>query len=143
MCTFSGTVRIHIIEATDLRPTEYSTRLGNVLPRTLDPYVSIDSDEILLHRTTSKQKCNCPTWNEEFSAAVQEAQGICLTVFHKAAIPPDDFIANCSITFDEILSSPSRDGVHDFWVSLFYFYFTNSHIYRVMCGKDIDLIEID
>lgn len=117
MCSFTGTLRLHIIEAIDLRPTEYSTRLANVVvPKTLDPYVSIGCDDLHLDRTTSKQKCNCPVWNEEFTAQVQDALSVCLTVFHNAAIPPDDFIANCSITFDDILATPCQDGVRDFWV---------------------------
>lgn len=38
------------------------------------------------------------------------------TVFHDAAIPPDDFVANCTIPFDELMHR-DKDAT-DFWVSL-------------------------
>lgn len=38
-----------------------------------------------------------------------------ITVFHDAAIPPDDFVANCTIPFDDLMH---RDkDASDFWVS--------------------------
>jgi novel protein kinase C epsilon type len=37
-----------------------------------------------------------------------------LTVFHDAAIPPDDFVANCNIPFEELVHR-DRDSA-DFWV---------------------------
>ena len=55
--------------------------------------------------------------NECFSTEVMGAQYLCLTVFHDSAIPPDDFVANCIIPFEDILAREEKDGVHDLWVS--------------------------
>lgn len=38
-----------------------------------------------------------------------------ITVFHDAAIPPDDFVANCTIPLDDIMHR-DKDAT-DFWVS--------------------------
>lgn len=38
-----------------------------------------------------------------------------ITVFHDAAIPPDDFVANCTIPFED-LTHRDKDAT-DFWVS--------------------------
>lgn len=47
-----------------------------------------------------------------------------ITVFHDAAIPPDDFVANCTIPFEDLMH---RDkDASDFWVS-----FTSSTIHNV------------
>ena len=114
---FTGTFKLIVIEATDLRPTEYSTRHGvNVMSKSLDPYVSIDVDDIHIDRSTTKQRNFNPIWNEHFSSEVHNAQCLLLTVFHDAAIPPDDFVANCTITFDDLLTGCQK-GRNDFWVS--------------------------
>lgn len=39
-----------------------------------------------------------------------------ITVFHDAAIPPDDFVANCTIPFED-LTHREKDAT-DFWVSI-------------------------
>ena len=54
--------------------------------------------------------------NECFSTEVIQAQYLCLTVFHDSAIPPDDFVANCIIPFEDILTREEKEGVHDLWV---------------------------
>lgn len=38
-----------------------------------------------------------------------------ITVFHDAAIPPDDFVANCTIPFEDLIHR-DKDAT-DFWVS--------------------------
>lgn len=43
------------------------------------------------------------------------ARNINLTVFHDAALPPDDFVANCIIPFEDLMQSES--SVPDLWVS--------------------------
>lgn len=80
----------------------------------LDPYISIDVDDTLLGRTTTKQKTLKPVWNEEFTTEVRNGQNICLTVFHDAAIPPDEFVANCNIAFEDIVDKKTSD----IWVRL-------------------------
>jgi hypothetical protein len=53
---FSGLVKLKLIEASDLKPTAFQGRLvfNNVaVPDSvinIDPYVSIDLDEVALHR---------------------------------------------------------------------------------------------
>lgn len=82
----------------------------------IDPYVSIDVDENHLDRSTTKPKTFDPVWNEYFVHDVQNAMTLGLTVFHDAAIPPDDFVANCSISFEDLLNR-DKDAA-DFWVDL-------------------------
>lgn len=38
-----------------------------------------------------------------------------ITVFHDAAIPPDDFVANCTIPFEDLMLRDKE--ATDFWVS--------------------------
>nr|QNS30455.1 protein kinase C epsilon [Locusta migratoria] len=118
---FTGTVRVQICEACGLRPTDFQKRHNMTFGKpddqpTIDPYVSIDVDESHLSRSTTKCKTFDPVWNEWFEHDVQGAVSLGLTVFHDAAIPPDDFVANCSIPFEELLQR-NRDST-DFWVDL-------------------------
>ncbi|CAH0551266.1 unnamed protein product [Brassicogethes aeneus] len=114
---FTGTLRIKICEATGLRPTDFSRRhtfgKGDEL---LDPYVTVDVDDTHLARTDSKPKTFDPLWNEFFELQAQNAKILTLTVFHDAAIPPDVFVANCSIPMEDLLNRDKDDG--DFWVNL-------------------------
>uniref|UniRef100_A0A0A9WHM6 Protein kinase C n=1 Tax=Lygus hesperus TaxID=30085 RepID=A0A0A9WHM6_LYGHE len=117
---FSGTVRVKICEACGLRPTDFQKRhtmtFGKPEDQPIDPYVSIDVDENHLDRSSTKPKTFDPVWNESFVHDVQNADNLGLTVFHDAAIPPDDFVANCSIPFQDLLQR-DKDAT-DFWVDL-------------------------
>lgn len=75
----------------------------------IDPYVTIDVDETHVAQTTTKQKTFSPVWNESFEHSVENAKTLTLTVFHDAAIPPDDFVANCSIPFEDLLNKTEGD----------------------------------
>lgn len=66
-------------------------------------------------RSTTKSKTLDPGWNEYFIHEVQNAKNIGLTVFHDAAIPPDDFVANCTISFEELAHREKEQ--QDFWVN--------------------------
>lgn len=44
------------------------------------------------------------------------AKNIGLTVFHDAAIPPDDFVANCTIPFEDLAHREKEQ--QDFWVNI-------------------------
>ncbi|KAI5634567.1 phorbol esters/diacylglycerol binding domain (C1 domain) domain-containing protein [Phthorimaea operculella] len=117
---FSGTVRVKVCEATGLRPTDFQKRhnmtFGKPDDQPIDPYVSIDADEHHLDRSTTKPKTFDPVWNETFIHEVHNVTSLGITVFHDAAIPPDDFVANCTIPFDELMH---RDkDASDFWVDL-------------------------
>ena len=116
---FTGTLRVKLVEAVDLRPTDFQRRhnvglAGKLVESTIDPYVFIDIDEVHVHRTTTKQKTFCPRWEETFQSEVQSGTNLGLTVFHDAAIPPDDFVANCSISFDELINITKDHS--DIWV---------------------------
>uniref|UniRef100_K1Q2T6 Calcium-independent protein kinase C n=1 Tax=Magallana gigas TaxID=29159 RepID=K1Q2T6_MAGGI len=111
---FNGSMTLKICEAHDLKPTDCSTRhqiaKGALL---IDPYISVDVDDNEVARTTTKTKTLTPVWNENFVTEVHNGRTIGLTVFHDAAIPPDDFVANCSIPFEEI-----KEKTNDLWVDL-------------------------
>lgn len=59
------------------------------------------------------------------------AKNIGLTVFHDAAIPPDDFVANCTIPFEDLAHRDKEQ--QDFWVS--------EHLYMYVCVKKQDYNE--
>ncbi|CAH2236765.1 jg14258 [Pararge aegeria aegeria] len=117
---FSGTVRVKVCEATGLRPTDFQKRhnmtFGKPDDQPIDPYVSIDADEHHLDRSNTKPKTFDPVWNETFIHEVQNATNLGFTVFHDAAIPPDDFVANCTIPFEDLMHR-DKDAT-DFWVDL-------------------------
>lgn len=111
---FTGTIRIEICEAVGLRATDKQRKFWQDEP-ILDPYVQLDVDENHLDRSSTKPKTFDPVWNESFTYEVQDAVMLGLTVFHDAALPPDYFVANCSIPFEELVN---RNGkTTDFWVS--------------------------
>uniref|UniRef100_T1JGS9 C2 domain-containing protein n=1 Tax=Strigamia maritima TaxID=126957 RepID=T1JGS9_STRMM len=115
---FTGSLKVKICEATDLRPTDFATRHSvggsKLQQQVIDPYVTIDVDEIHIDRSTTKPKTIRPVWNEKFVSQVHGARNLGLTVFHDAAIPPDDFVANCNISFDELVARPRSD----IWIDL-------------------------
>lgn len=112
---FNGSVRLKICEAVDLKPTDFSTRLQmGRASQMIEPYVNIDVDEIYVAKTTTKAKSVKPQWiwNEDFTSEVHNGQNMNLTVFHDAAIPPDEFVANCTIPFDDVKEKS------DLWIDL-------------------------
>ncbi|RZB77527.1 C2 domain containing protein [Asbolus verrucosus] len=113
---FTGTVRIKLCEAQGLRPTDCSKRhnmtFGKTDDQLMDPYVTIDVDDTHLAQSTTRQKTLDPVWNEYFEHGVVDAKTLTLTVFHDAAIPPDVFVANCSIPLEDL-----QDHDKDFWFS--------------------------
>jgi len=114
---FTGTMKIQICEAVGLRAIDEQQKFSQDEPM-LDPYVQLDVDKNHLDRSSTKSKTFDPVWNESFTIEVQNAVMLGITVFHDAALPPDYFVANCTIPFEELIN---RDGKTDFWVScLFY-----------------------
>ncbi|XP_070500919.1 protein kinase C [Chironomus tepperi] len=118
---FTGTLRVKICEASDLRPTDYQKRhelnFGkNNDKKDLDPYVSLNVDEKFIDRSTIKQKTFDPVWNETYIHEVENASTLGITVFHKA--PLDDvFNANATISFEDLIARNQQDQT-DFWVDL-------------------------
>ncbi|KAK2580133.1 hypothetical protein KPH14_012410 [Odynerus spinipes] len=108
-------MKIEICEAVGLRATDKQRKFWQDEP-ILDPYVQLDVDENHLDRSSTKPKTFDPVWNESFTHEVQDAVTLGLTVFHDAALPPDYFVANCSIPFEELVSR--NDKTADFWVDL-------------------------
>ncbi|XP_017891352.1 protein kinase C isoform X2 [Ceratina calcarata] len=112
---FTGTVKIEICQAAGLRATDKQRKFWQDEP-ILDPYVQLDVDENHLDRSSTKPKTFDPVWNECFIHEVQDAVMLGFTVFHDAALPPDYFVANCSIPFEELISR--NDKPADLWVDL-------------------------
>lgn len=82
----------------------------------IDPYVSIDVDENHLDRSTTKSKTFDPVWNEQFIHDIFNAKNLGLTVFHDCALPPDDFVANCTIALEDVMHQDN--ALQDLWVDL-------------------------
>ena len=121
MVFFNGTLKLKIYEAVDLRPTEFATRHSlKDTPFMLDPYISLDIDDVPLGKTTTKLKTLKPQWEEDFVTEVHNGQNLVLTVFHDAAIPPDEFVAMCTIALEDLSGKDSSE----IWVCNFIqFYF--------------------
>ncbi|CAF3327175.1 unnamed protein product [Rotaria socialis] len=115
MVVFNGKMFLKIIEADSLRATQHSTRYFPQNPSAIfvSPYVSIDIDDLPLGRTHTKEKTTTPSYNEEFSSDVFSGQQLHFTIFHDAALPPDEFVADCTIKFEKI-----HDKKSDLWIDL-------------------------
>ncbi|KAF6778460.1 hypothetical protein AHF37_02278 [Paragonimus kellicotti] len=105
---FSGTLNVRIIEAAELKPTacatRHSIRPAAKLCELLDPYVTVDVDDIAIGKSSTKSRTNTPLWNEDVCAEVTYAQQLTFTVYHDAAIPPDDFVAIIEVAIRNVRS---------------------------------------
>ncbi len=120
MVVFNGSIKIQVVEAVNLRPTEASRRFNNITSAqrtpaapSLDPYVSVDIDELHVGSTGTKSKTLSPSWNEEITAEVHNGQHMGFTIFHDSVVPPDDFVANCQILFEDL---EVNQQLKDIWV---------------------------
>ncbi|XP_033105391.1 protein kinase C epsilon type-like isoform X2 [Anneissia japonica] len=126
MVVFSGSLRVKVCEAEDLKPTPCSSRLvpsrfGSL--QLIDPYITINVDDYNIGKTTVKARTFKPEWHEEFEAEITNAENICITVYHDAKILGDDFVANRIIAIKDLLSCNSnsnenRSNVSDIWIDL-------------------------
>ncbi|OWA52444.1 Calcium-independent protein kinase C [Hypsibius exemplaris] len=116
MAVFTGTLKLRVVEASDLRPTDYAVRLVGSRKTTIDPYVSIgiDSDPPHCLRTKSQSKTCSPMWNEDFSVEIQNGTALTLAIFDDRAIPPDEFVADCSLSFEEYAQQSQTTG----WIEM-------------------------
>jgi novel protein kinase C epsilon type len=117
MTVFNGTAKIRVVEARDLRPTEWSKRFNtsdNETASQLDAYVNVDLDEYHVGQTVTKPKTSTPVWNEDYQTDVHNGKVLGFTIFHDCALPPDDFVANSKFGFDEL----KLKTVNDIWVDL-------------------------
>ena len=115
MVGFTGSVKLKVIAATDLKPAILAQRRTFGGLKSIDPYVSVNVDDRHIAQTTSKQKTSTPIWNEEFESEIENGETLGITVFHNAIMPPDPFVANKSVPFEEIMNWGVK-GVSDIWV---------------------------
>uniref|UniRef100_A0A7N8XRM0 Protein kinase C n=1 Tax=Mastacembelus armatus TaxID=205130 RepID=A0A7N8XRM0_9TELE len=105
---FNGYLKLRIGEAVDLKPTTFSLRhtvIFNKASPGLDPYIVVKVDDYKIGQTLTKQKTNTPTYNEEFCLNVNNGKQIELAVFHDTPIGYDDFVANCTIQFEDLITT--------------------------------------
>lgn len=131
---FTGTMKLQIIEASNLKPTQVSFRhvLGRNPSMIIDPFVNVSIDDSILEKTTVKPRTFKPIWNETFNLELMDAKQLHLTVFHKSTFSGDEFVANCSLPFDDIIisnvdeqeqkssssSTNTEDILKDLWLDL-------------------------
>ncbi|KAA0718083.1 Protein kinase C eta type [Triplophysa tibetana] len=118
---FNGYLKLRIGEAVDLKPTTTSMRhavMFNKANQTLDPYILVKVDEYKIGQTHTKLKTNMPTYNEEFSVNVNDGKQVEFAVFHDAPIGYDDFVANCTIQFDDLMKNTNTEESFEGWVDL-------------------------
>ena len=116
MTIFSGVIKIKVIEAESLKATDYSTRIfqNSFKGFCVSPYVSLDIDDVLIGRTQAKPRTQNPQYNEEFtSELLHTGRFINATVFHDSALPPDEFVANCTVTLTHL-----KLGSNNLWFDL-------------------------
>ena len=99
---FNGTVDLEILEASNIKPI---TITGGRVLAVFDSYVVVDFDEVYFCKTVSKPKTVNPTWREHFTEDVTDAEMMTFTLFHKAVVPPDPFIAHARIPVEELVTS--------------------------------------
>ena len=112
---FTGSVKLKVIGATDLKPAVLAQRRTFGGLKSIDPYVSLNVDDVHIAQTSSKPKTSTPVWNEEFEREIENGETLGITVFHNAIMPPDPFVANSSVPFEEIMNSGTK-GISDIWV---------------------------
>ena len=97
--------------------------------------MNIAVDDATIDKTTAKSRTFKPCWNETFDLSVIEARSLQLTVFNRAVLSNDEFVANASLSFEDFVERykpyQPRPGVMeaDLWVNfslLFKFRFPNS-----------------
>uniref|UniRef100_A0AAY4CNF7 Protein kinase C n=1 Tax=Denticeps clupeoides TaxID=299321 RepID=A0AAY4CNF7_9TELE len=117
---FTGALKLRIGEALDLRRSGVALRLAfNKSSQTLlDPYLVVKVDEYQVGQTLTKQKTCAPTYNEHFSVSVSGGAQLELAVFHDAPIGYDEFVANRTIRFQDLMKGTSCEENFEGWVDL-------------------------
>ncbi|XP_007471576.1 PREDICTED: protein kinase C eta type-like [Lipotes vexillifer] len=116
---FNGYLRVRIGEAVGLQPTRWSLRhsLFKKGYQLLDPYLTVSVDQVRVGQTSTKQKTNKPTYNEEFCANVTDGGHLELAVFHETPLGYDHFVANCTLQFQELLRTAGASDTFEGWVA--------------------------
>lgn len=113
---FTGHLKLTILEATGLQLTELSLRNSIIKNPSIDPYVDISVDDSLeIGKTSVNTRTSDPCWNEVFTSSLLDATSLQLTIFDQSAFPDDNFVANCSMLFDNF-KLEQRNNVFDLWV---------------------------
>lgn len=110
-------MRLRIREAHDLKPTTFSTRhtFTKKTPQ-LDPYIVVKVDNFKVGQTAIRPKTNNPFFDEEFCPYICEGKELEVAVFHDTPIGYDDFVANCTMKLDNLLTSSSSRQTFEGWV---------------------------
>lgn len=117
-------MRLRIREAVDLKPTTFSTRhTFHKKSQQLDPYIVVKVDNFKVGQTAIRPKTRQPTFDEEFCPYICEGKELELAVFHDTPIGYDDFVANCTMQLENLLTSSSSRQTFEGWVR------NSSHIY--------------
>ncbi|KAL6057526.1 hypothetical protein STEG23_023070, partial [Scotinomys teguina] len=118
---FNGYLRVRIGEAVGLQPTRWSLRhsLFKKGHQLLDPYLTVSVDQVRVGQTSTKQKTNKPTYNEEFCANVTDGGHLELAVFHETPLGYDHFVANCTLQFQELLRTAGASDTFEGWICAF------------------------
>ncbi|KJE91430.1 protein kinase C II [Capsaspora owczarzaki ATCC 30864] len=111
--TFSGTLKVKVVEAKDLKPRDVP---GGIKRTTIDPYAVVQVDDTPIAQTTAKQKNFCPIWSEDFEEEVHSGRSLEIIVFHKSLVPPDQFIASVCVPLEQLLKNPT--GRNEAWFEL-------------------------
>ncbi|KAK7082534.1 hypothetical protein SK128_023090 [Halocaridina rubra] len=111
---FTGSIKVKICEACDLRLTDCMTRYAQ--DKTLDPYVTLEVDEVHWNKTQTRQKTFTPVWNEWFEHEVVAAQHLGLKIFNDSPVGSDDFVADATVPFEDIFADNQTHA--DLWVDL-------------------------
>ncbi|XP_035466384.2 protein kinase C eta type isoform X3 [Scophthalmus maximus] len=118
---FNGYLKLRIGEAVALKRTTFSLRhsvIFNKGPSALDPYIVVKVDDYKIGQTHIKQKTNAPTYNEEFCLNVNDGRQIEMAVFHDTPIGYDDFVANCTIQFEDLMKTSNSGEIFEGWMDL-------------------------
>jgi novel protein kinase C epsilon type len=115
---FNGRLKIRLLEADGLKATDYSTRIFSNSAFQISPYVHLDIDDLIVARTQTKHRTQNPIFNEDFDfEQIHAGLQANFTVFHDSALPPDEFVANTSITLHD-LKLKLNPNTNTCWVDL-------------------------
>ncbi len=100
--TFTGVMKLKIVEATGLKPPNAT---GNRLQH-IDPYCQIQIDETPVARTTAKLDTVEPKWGEEFETSCHRGRCMELGIFHKELVGDGAYVASVSVPFADFIEGP-------------------------------------
>nr|XP_061824833.1 protein kinase C eta type-like isoform X3 [Nerophis lumbriciformis] len=118
---FNGHINLRIGEAVGLKPTNIARRHSLVFLKkssALYPYIVLKVDDTKVGQTHTKQKTATPTYNEDFAFIVRDGRHIEVIVFNDTPIGYDDFVANCTIHFQDLTRNSNSEEFFEEWIQL-------------------------